>query len=61
MRKFFVAAVVLLFAFTSCTKKAQQDPNILLIVVDTLAAKHLPLYNSEITIESEFFKDNLTK
>ncbi|MGI6524202.1 MAG: sulfatase [Bdellovibrionota bacterium] len=56
MRKFFVAAVVLLFAFTSCTKKAQQDPNILLIVVDTLAAKHLPLYNSEITIESEFLK-----
>lgn len=59
MKKFFISFLAIFIAvgcYFYSYKKTNSKPNVLLIVVDTLSAKHIPTFNKEIDIESNFIK-----
>ncbi len=54
--KIFVVLFIVSLAFFY-TYKRDKKQNVLLIVVDTLSAKHIPIYNKDVSIETNFINN----
>lgn len=62
MKKFLLAIILLLIIGVTYSRFFNniKQPNVLLVVVDTLSANHIPAFNKDIKIESNFI-NNLSK